>query len=114
MIGFAVDTENTTKGQSSWMDLWNNDMRLMAFLQLIFVELWTFLKVILLIVLWAVPMVRSTRSWIIFLVSGLAKWSFWTLFLVCFLVIAMYGDYTVLGYRIETQVNPELACYMYL
>lgn len=113
ITGFAVDSEQETTRQSNWKDLWDNDMQILAFFQLIFVEIWTFLKVILLIVLWAYPMVHNRRAWLIYFVSGLAKWSFWTLFLVCFLVIAMYGDYTVVGYQIETQVNPEAACYMF-
>jgi len=113
ITGFAVDSESTTSKQSNWQDLWNADMHALAICQLIFVEIWTFVKVVLLMVLWAVPMRHSRRSWFIFMVSGLAKWSFWTLFLVCFLEIAMFGDYTVLGYQIETQVNPGTACHMF-
>lgn len=113
ITGFAVDSEYTTTKQSNWQDLWNAEMHTLAICQLIFVEIWTFVKVILLMVLWAVPLLHNRRAWFIFMVSGLAKWSFWTLFLVCFLEIAMYGDYTVIGYQIETLVNPGTACHMF-
>jgi len=113
ITGFAVDSDYTTSKQSNWQDLWTADMRVLAICQLIFVEIWTFVKVIILMVLWAVPMLHNRRSWFIFMVCGLAKWSFWTLFLVCFLEIAMFGDYTVIGYQIETMVNPGTACHMF-